>query len=118
MKPKISLSLEQACAFLQKHLPSSEYLIERHSIIKGETYTDLSVSAKWLAEYETISVDVKFLVTAAQKKEMQPYLDDENYRDDIDSGIGELFEQALKEQYPKYDWSFPIGEVKIKCAKA
>jgi hypothetical protein len=116
-KPRASLPLDSASAFVVENLPNSEYLIERHSIAKGEDFSDISVTAKWLPEYETISVEVLFHVTGDQKDGMQNYIDDDDVKDDIDSGIGELFEQALRDQYPSYDWSCPIGEIKIKCKK-
>ncbi len=116
-KTKTSLPLDAVCMVVAESLPSNEYLIDRHSIVKGEDYSDISVIAKWSSEYETISVELVFLVSADQKEGMQSYIDDDDVRDDIDSGVGELFENALQAQFPGYDWSFPIGEVKIECKK-
>lgn len=116
-KPKTSLSLDNVCEYVAAKIPTNEYLTERHSIFKGDDYTEVSVAAKWLAEYETISVQVVFLVRAEQYESMQGHIDDDGTNDDIDSGVGELFEKALRDQFPSYDWSYPIGEVLIKCKK-
>jgi len=116
-KTKTSLPLDAVCSTVAENLPNNEYMIERHSIVKGEDYTDVSVAAKWLPEYETISVELVFLVNGDQKDGMQGCLDDDDVRDDIDSGVGEQFENALQTLFPDYDWSYPIGEVKIKLKK-
>jgi hypothetical protein len=49
---------------------------------------------------------------------MKDYIEDDGVRDDIDSAVGELFESTLQEQYPDHDWSYPIGEVKLRCKKS
>ena len=116
-KSKTSLPLGRACKFVAENLPTSEYLTERHSIFKGEDYVDISVAANWLSEYETISVEVEFSVQAAQHESMQAHIHNDDTKDDIDSGIGELFENALQDEFPSYDWSYPIGEILIKCRK-
>ncbi len=116
-KVKTALPLDAVCTAVAGGLPNNEYLIDRHSIVKGEDYSDISVTAKWLPEYETISVELIFFVSADQKEGMQSYIDDDDVRDDIDSGVGELFENILQAQFPDFDWSYPIGEVKIKCKK-
>lgn len=114
-KSKTSLSLDHASSFVAENLPNSEYLVERHSIVKGEDFSEVLVTAQWLLEYGTISVDVVFSVSKGQADGMQNYLDDDEIKDDIDSGIGELFEEALREQYPSYDWGYSIGAVNLRC---
>ncbi len=114
---KFLLPLDVICKNVTEQLPQSEYLIERHSILKGDTYSELSLSAKWLFEHETLSIELIFLVNKEKKQEMQAYIDDDDIRDDIDSAVGELFEDALQSTYPEHDWSYPIGEIKIKCKK-
>jgi hypothetical protein len=115
--PKTSLPLDSVCEAVASELPESEYLVERHSIIKGESYVNIIVNAKWLTSYETIGIEVIFQVNSDQSLAMKAYIDDENIVDDIDSGVGELFESALHKKYPDYDWSYPIGKISIKCKK-
>lgn len=115
---KTSVSLESACALASEKLANSEFLVDRHSINKSDDYIDILISAKWLPKFSTISMEVMFLVSPTQKDNMQSNIDDEDIKDDIDSGAGEAFEDSLRALYPKFDWSYTVGEVKIKCKKA
>jgi hypothetical protein len=115
--PKHSLPLAEICSEVAALLPTSEYLTERHSIYIGEDYFGISVNAKWLLEYDSISVELAFQVTETQEELMTSQIEDEDVRDDIDSAVGELIETLLREKYPEHDWSYPIGEVKINCEK-
>lgn len=115
--PKKSLSLEKSCLAVVNGLPESEYMIERHTIVKGEDYRDIVVSAKWADGSESVNVSVTFIVTADQQENMQGYLDDDDVRDDIDSAIGEIFESALQGEYPDYNMRSPVGSVTMKCKK-
>lgn len=115
--PRMRLSLEPPSALAVALLENSEYLVERHSIVKGIDYTHLELSAKWLTTYETISVSVTFMTNAVQYKVLSTSVKDEELQDDIDSGVGESFEEALAKVYPEHDWSCLIGEVKIRVKK-
>jgi hypothetical protein len=115
--PKTSLSLDSVCLAAKDLLSESEYLIERHSINIGEDYTSIQINAKWLAEYQSIALEVIFDVSKDQQNGMKQYLDDDEVKDDIDSAIGEIFEELLAKTYPSYDWRFPIGKVSIKIRK-
>jgi hypothetical protein len=114
---KTSVSLESACSLASEKLAKSEFLIDRHAINKGNDYIDILISAKWVPKFSTISIEVLFLVSSSQKDSMQSNIDDEGIKDDIDSGAGEAFEDALRTLHPKFDWSYTVGEVKIKCKK-
>lgn len=93
--PRLNLSLESSAALAVAKLENSEYLVERHSIVKGEDYTRVEVSAKWLTTHGTISVSVTFITNAVQYKALSNSIEDDELKDDIDSGIGEAFEEAL-----------------------
>jgi len=114
---KFSVPLDSVCELAGKKLAESEYLVERHDIKKGDAYTDLSITAKWLPRHRVISIEVVFLVSSGQDS-IKNYLTDDDIKDDIDSGAGESFEDALRSIYPKFDWSYSVGEVKMKCKKA
>jgi hypothetical protein len=115
---RLKLSLTKPCQAVEELLPTNEYLVDRHSICLGNEYQALSVKAKWLPDYGSISVQVTFKATPEKLDSLRALLDDEGVIDDIDSGVGELFEEALRREYPAFNWDYPIGEVNIKAVKA
>ena len=92
--------LEQVSAKTAMLLPSSEYLVDRHDITSPDSYLRLSVSASWIPQYDSVEIKVVFEVTAEQAVGLKSYLDDEGTADDIDSGLGEAFEEAFAVVYP------------------
>jgi hypothetical protein len=92
--------LEQVSAKTAMLLPNSEYLVDRHDITSPSSYLRLSVSASWIPQYESVKITVVFEATAEQAVSLKSYLDDESTADDIDSGVGEAFEEAFAEVYP------------------
>jgi len=116
--PRMSLPLDTVLATVSDKLPHSEYLVDRHSISIAQDYLSVDVKAKWLPEYGTLSVTATFIGSADQCEQMEANFDDEETKDDIDSGIGELIEEALKEIYPKHDWECVIGEVRLSVKKS
>jgi len=111
--PRMELSLEPAISLATKNLPSSEYLVERHSININVDYLSVNFSAEWSLEFGSILVSVSFFVNEEQEQAFLANLDDDTIRDDIDSGIGKVFEEALREVYPEHDWNYIIGQVNI-----
>ena len=61
---------------------------------------------------------IKPLSTAEQAVSLKSYLDDESAADDIDSGVGEAFEEAFAKVYPDSD-GVGIGSTsaKVKIVK-
>lgn len=115
--PRMTLPLDTVLATVSQKLPHSEYLVDRHSIEIAQDYLSVEVKAKWLPEYGTLSVTATFVGSAEQCEQIESNFDDEETKDDIDSGIGELLEEALKETYPKHDWECVIGEVRLAVKK-
>ena len=110
--------LEQVAAKTATLLPSSEYLVERHDITCPGSYLRLSVSASWIPKYDSVKIKIVFEATAEQAVSLKSYLDDESTADDIDSGVGEAFEEAFAKVYPDSD-GVGIGStsVKVKIVK-
>jgi hypothetical protein len=105
--------LEQVSANTAMLLPSSEYLVDRHDITSPDSYLRLSVSASWIPQYDSVKIQVVFEATAEQAVSLKSDLDDESTADDIDSGIGEAFEEAFAKVYPESD-GVGIGSTSAK----
>lgn len=115
---KTKYPLDQVADKAASLLPSSEYLVDRHDITCPDSYLRLSVSASWIPKYDSVEVKVVFEATAEQAESLQSCLDDESTADDIDSGIGEAFEEAFAEVYPDAE-GVGIGSTsaKVKIVK-
>ena len=110
--------LEEVAAKTASLLPSSEYLVERHDITCPDRYLRLLVSASWIPKYDSVKIKVVFEATAEQADSLKSDLEDESTADDIDSGVGEAFEEAFAEIYPDSD-GVGIGgtSAKVKIVK-
>ncbi len=85
-------------------MAEGEYLVDRLELLSPRDYLSLRVEAHWDAEYGSAKVSVTFHVTKQQNKDLKYLFEDEDKLDDLDSGIGEAFEAALREVYPKKKW--------------
>ena len=110
--------LEQVAAKIASLLPSSEYLVDRHDITCPESYLRLQITASWIPLYDSVEIKVVFEATAEQAVSLKSDLADESTADDIDSGVGETFEEAFAEVYPDAD-GVGIGRTsaKVKIVK-
>jgi hypothetical protein len=92
--------LEQVSTKAAAFLTASEYLVDRHDINLGNDYLRLTVSSAWFPDDESVNVKVVFEANEDQQPALKSSLEDEDTWDDIDSGIGEAFEEAFSEIYP------------------
>jgi hypothetical protein len=110
--------LEQVSAKTAMLLPNSEYLVDRHDITSPDSYLRLSVSASWIPQYDSVKIQVVFEATAEQAVSLKSYLEDESTADDIDSGVGEAFEEAFAKVYPDSDGvGISSTSAKVKIVK-
>jgi len=100
MKKRDSKSLEAVSAKAATLLPASEYLVDRHDIAMGADYLRVRVSASWHPGGDAVLVKVVFEASDEQAERLRERFEDEVVADDIDSGIGEVFEAAWSEVYP------------------
>jgi hypothetical protein len=110
---EIKYPLEKVSLLAAAMLPSSEYLLDRHDIKSDDDYLRISVTASWIPEYSSAQVNVVFEGTADQAARMKSLLADETCLDDIDSGLGEAFEEAFSQVYPDAD-GVGIGRTSAK----
>lgn len=104
--------LQEVCIASVPLLMNSEFLVDRLEVLSPRDYLSLTVEAHWKAENAIVTVT--FEVTKGQNEDLNTRLEDESSRDDLDSGIGEAFEAALRQVYPKRQWGFPVGGVNWK----
>jgi hypothetical protein len=116
---KRTLKLEKVCELCAARMPKNEYFLDRHDLAQGRDYNKLLISAKWSSdpESDSILIDAIFELSSEQYDAMKYNLQEEEFIDDLDSGLGEEFETALGDVYPGYDWSYTVGKVKVKAKK-
>jgi hypothetical protein len=116
---KKTLKLEKVCELCATRMPANEYLLDRHDLDQGRDYNNLVISAKWSSdpESDSILIDAIFELSSEQYDAMKYNLQEEDFIDDLDSGLGEEFETALGDVYPGCDWSHTVGKVKVKAKK-
>ena len=90
-------------------LAESEYLIDRLDICQPRDFISLRMSGKCDAEYGTALLKVTFLCSKKQAKALKELLGDESKADDLDSGVGEVFTEAISKAYPRRDWDCCVG---------
>ena len=100
MKNSEKYPLEQISQKAAVLLTTSEYLVDRHYINLGDDYIRLTISASWFPDDESVNIKVVFEANEDQHSALKSSLEDEDTWDDIDSGIGEAFEEAFSEIYP------------------
>lgn len=93
-------------------LVESEYLIDRLDICQPRDFLSLRVSGKWDAEYGTALLKVTFFCSKKQAKVLKALLSDESKADDLDSGVGEAFTEAMSKAYPRREWDCCVGGTK------
>lgn len=102
--------LDQVLKKAGELLTQSEYLVDRLDIIRPKDYLDIRMTGDWDSEFGTAVVKVIFVCDKKQAKDLKYLLDDEDKADDLDSGVGEAFEAAIAEVYPKKKWNYCVGK--------
>jgi len=91
-------------------LTESEYLVDRLDIVSLRDYLDIRLTGDWNSEFGTAVVKVTFVCNKKQAKDLNCLLNDEDKADDLDSGVGEAFEAAIVQVYPKKKWDYCVGK--------
>ena len=91
-------------------LSQSEYLVDRLEIVQPRDFLNIRITGDWNSEFGTAVVKVIFICNKEQAKDLRYLLDDEDKADDLDSGVGEAFEAAIVQVYPKKNWEYCVGK--------
>lgn len=97
-------------------LVESEYMVDRLDITRPTDYLELRIGGDWSVESGTAIIKVTFVCDKTQSKALKELLSDDDKADDLDSGIGEAFEAAIAQIYPKKKWDYCVGKTEWAIA--